>query len=70
MSKQLPADVRKVVDQFPGISLVRAHQIARDRAVLRRRAAKQARRNLYGPVDAGGLGPRARAVIAAIEEAR
>lgn len=39
MERPLHPKVQRALDDFPGISLVRAHQIARDRdGLLRRRA--------------------------------
>ncbi len=58
---------------FPGVSRVRAHQIVRDRELLRerlrmqQRAARQAYRNLYGPLDAGGIGTTAQALLESYE---
>ncbi len=68
--KGLPAEVRAVMREFPGIHEPRAHQIVKERKIMRARAARQARQNLFGPVEAGGLGPRARALIDSFEGAR
>lgn len=70
MHGELPSDVRQVMREFRGISVVRAHQIARDRQLLRRRAARQAHRNLFGPLEAGGLSRSAMALIDSYEGAR
>lgn len=69
MSGELPIAVRQVLEDFPGISLVRAHQVARDRERLQR-ARKQAQRNLYGPLEAGGIGKAARSLVDSFEGAR
>ena len=37
MAPRVPHSVRRVLADFPGITLVRAQQIARDRETLRRR---------------------------------
>ncbi|MBN9504959.1 MAG: hypothetical protein J0I69_02940 [Altererythrobacter sp.] len=67
MAGELPLSVRQVLKDFPSISLVRAHQIARDRALLRRRAARQAYRNRFGPLEAGGIGHSAQALVESFE---
>lgn len=67
MSSALPRDVREILEDFPGMSLVRAHQIARDRKLLRQRAARQAFRNRFGPLEAGGIGARALALVESFE---
>ncbi len=67
MAGELPRAVRQVLEDFPGISLVRAHQIARDQALLRQRAARQAYRNRFGPLEAGGLSPDDRALVESFE---
>lgn len=67
MSGALPRDVQQVLEDFPGVSLVRAHQIARDRALLRRRAVRQAYRNRFGPLEAGGIGRSAQALVESFE---
>jgi len=63
----LPRAVRDVLDEFPGTSVVRAHQVARDRKLMRAKAARQARRNLFGELPAGGIGERAHALLASFD---
>lgn len=65
--RRLPANVKAVLRDFPGISLVRAQQVARDRQTLLRRAQRQARHNLYGELTAGGIGPSAHALLESLE---
>ena len=65
----LPAAVRSVLRDFPGISVVRAHQVARDRKMLLERAQRQAGRNRYGYLEAGGIGPSAAELLESFDQA-
>lgn len=64
-----PADVLQVLKDQPGISLVRAHQIARDRKLLRQRAERQVRHRRMGEPCWGGISLEDRNLLASFEQA-
>lgn len=64
----LPAAVRSVLADFPGISVVRAHQVAKDRQLLRERAQRQAYRNRYGALPYGGIGESAACLLESFDQ--
>lgn len=67
LTRHLPADVRAVLREFPGISVVRATQIVADRRTVRERAGRQAYRNRLGEQPFGGIDPFSRNLVVSFD---